>query len=107
MKFYYNGKLVRTSKTMVYKYAIINTNNGKTVKCSKNMKGIEQGMSDLNENMRFYQKVKSMKDGSKAKKEAIEWIKKYQGFNTLDEAIEAHNKWIKRFVIVELEMRED
>jgi len=36
-KFYYNGKLVRTSKTHVYTHAVIN-DNGDVLRCSANEK---------------------------------------------------------------------
>lgn len=40
MKFYYNGKLVRTSKTHEYKYALLNRAD-RTLACSATRKGAE------------------------------------------------------------------
>jgi hypothetical protein len=42
MKFYYNGKLVRTSKTHEYKYAVIATNrDDKVLTCSTTKNGAQ------------------------------------------------------------------
>jgi hypothetical protein len=40
MKFYYNGKLIRTSKTGEYKYALLDQ-NGKCLTCSATLKGAQ------------------------------------------------------------------
>lgn len=41
MKFYYKEKLIRTSKTHEYKYAVINIKTGKCVTCSAKREGCE------------------------------------------------------------------
>lgn len=65
MKFYYNGALVRTSKTHIYKYAIIRKEDLNTTKkkikpfaCSKDMKGIESNLAYLSRDLRIYKAVK-------------------------------------------------
>lgn len=45
MKFYYNGQVIRTSKTHVYTHAVINTNTGECKGCRSNRKGAEQIIS--------------------------------------------------------------
>ena len=42
MKFYYNGKKVRESKTHEYKYAAISTKTGKVLKCSATKEGAQE-----------------------------------------------------------------
>ena len=41
MKFYYNGKLVRTSKTHEYKYGVYHTNLDKVIACSATKDGAQ------------------------------------------------------------------
>lgn len=45
MKFYYDGKLIRTSKTHHYTHAVVNTATGKCLTCSSTLKGCEQFVS--------------------------------------------------------------
>lgn len=43
MKFYYNGQLIRTSKTHEYKYAVISTiSNNKALTCSATKEGAQK-----------------------------------------------------------------
>lgn len=44
MKFYYNNKLIRTSKTHIYTHALIDQ-NGKAVTCSATREGCEKELS--------------------------------------------------------------
>lgn len=43
MKFYYNGKLIRTSKTNVYTHAVL-APEGKTIACSSSREGAEKAI---------------------------------------------------------------
>ena len=42
MKFYYNDKLIRTSKTHVYSHAVINTVTGRVIGCRSTLLGAQQ-----------------------------------------------------------------
>lgn len=44
MKYYYNGKLIRTSKNTAYRYAAINAETGKILGCSSTAEGAEKNI---------------------------------------------------------------
>lgn len=108
MKFYYNGKLVRTSKTHEYKFALLNTETGKAYACSKDMKGMDRAMSEVS---RTYNLYLSVKNGTYRRKDrwcyTAEQIEanciKY--FGSLDNAIAEHKAQIDKYKVVELEAR--
>ena len=108
MKFYYNGQLVRTSKTHEYKFAVINTKTMKAWGCSKDLKGIEAQWSQLCRTLNLYKSVKNgtyrQKDRwhNTAKQIEANCIKYY---GSLDEAIKLEEDRIADFKIVELEAR--
>lgn len=52
MKFYYEGRLIRTSKTHHYTHAVINTENGKCLTCSGSRKGCEDFINRWNNESR-------------------------------------------------------
>ena len=89
MKYYYNGRLVRTSKTHIYTHALVGT-SGKAVACSSDpnrlMKEKELGIK----NWESY--LKSVE--AKGNTEDIEYAKAY---------LEKVRNW----KIVEIEMREE
>jgi hypothetical protein len=106
MKFYYNGKLIRTSKTRHYKYAIGTSDTGTYPTCSETMENAQKALDDLKrriirnaeENYRFDQDPKNQ-----------EFLKKYYGdrYDQYD-ARAAYEKAIARVQlaeIVELEER--
>ena len=47
MKFYYNGKLIRTSKTHVYNWAIIDPTDGGVYACRRDRSGAESEYNRL------------------------------------------------------------
>ena len=47
MKFYYEGKLIRTSKNHHYTNALINTDTGKCITCSSTMEGCERELNRI------------------------------------------------------------
>ena len=118
MKFYYKDKLVRTSKTHEYRYAIVkradiesNADKIKPFACSKDMQGIESNLSYLSKELRMYEEVKKgtykppTRRGFKyytAKQieaNAIEW------YGSLDEAIQEQKEFFEQWVVVELESK--
>lgn len=118
MKFYYNGKLIRTSKTHEYKYAIIRKDDIKRnapkitpFACSKDMKGIESNLSYLSKDLRLYKSVKNgtykprRKYGCPAKtaKEIEQFCIKWYG--SLDAAIEAEQRNFDQWTVIELESK--
>lgn len=109
MKFYYNGQLVRTSKTHEYKYALLNTNTGKAYACSKDMKGIDKAIAEASRTLNLY---KSVKNGTYRRKDrwsrtaeqleqgAIEY------WGSLDNCIAEFEKDFAKYKVVELEARD-
>lgn len=116
MKFYFNDKLVRTSKTHVYKYAIVKKADAesdatkiKPFACSKDMKGIDSNLAYLSKDLRMWEEVKK---GTYIKKnshyfsreqliaQANEW------YGSVDEAIRKQKEWFAKWIVVRLEARE-
>lgn len=69
MKFYYNGKLVRTSKTHEYKYGVYSANQDKVIACSATREGAEAHitriMSDSRDRLKTYEgALKALKAGA-------------------------------------------
>lgn len=110
MKFYYNGKLIRTSKTHEYKFAAI-TAEGKCLCCSATLDGCKRGLDAYTANgkgwLRNYEEIyngtfKETKNG---------WtVKEIMGrFNNsrekLKEEIDKKKAYYNGIEIVEIEMR--
>lgn len=111
MKFYYNGKLVRTSKNHHYTHAYIKHNDNGTftcLGCSSSYKGIEKMMLS-NPNYQNYRLYTSVQDGTYKPKDRyaydIEKMKKQavKYYGGVDEAVEYYKNIISRFEIVEIE----
>lgn len=60
MKFYYNGKLIRTSKTHHYKFACINLETGNVLQCSETRSGATKLLTTIKaEKARAYENATS------------------------------------------------
>ena len=107
MKYYYNGKLIRTSDR-IYEYAVIDTETFKVYGCSGTLKGAESQLRGAQKRVLL---IKSLIDGTYRKrkywhasrKEHIEFFVKYHG--SLENALEEAKEEIKNVDIVKLEMR--
>ena len=112
MKFYYNGALVRTSKTHIYKFAIIRKSDLDTTAskitpyaCSRDMKGIESNLAYLSRGLRIYKAVKA---GTYVKKKPYEYTSKeletlaIENYGSLDAAIEKKQQDFDQWAVVEL-----
>lgn len=106
MKFYYNGKLIRTSKTRHYKYAIGTSDTGKYAICSETWENAQKALDALKRriieaaenNYKFDQDPKNQ-----------EFLKKYYGdrYDQYDAraAYERAKARVQYAEIVELEER--
>lgn len=116
MKFYYKGKLVRTSKTHVYRYAIIKKADAesdapkiKPFACSKDMKGIESNLSYLSHDLRIYKAVQA---GTYVKTKSYQYSAKQiekmliEFYGSVDAAVAKKQEWFDQYIVVELEARE-
>lgn len=108
MKFYYNGKLVRTSKTHEYKYALINIETGHCYACGADRRNPENELNYRSGNLRVYKAVKNGQYRQKDKchctaDEIRKNAEKYYG--SLENAIAECEKYISKLQIVELEPR--
>lgn len=120
MKFYYNGKLVRTSKNHEYKYASINKKTGKAYSCSTTKEGagaeINRRINEAKRNIANYEKcidainknypyifIKTGRTDYKVvlKGKTVEEYEKWIGYNKEDLEYYSTN-----FEIVELEMKD-
>lgn len=108
MKFYYNGKLVRTSKTHEYKYALINTETEKARACSKDLKGVHAELAYLRKGLDVYlavqngtyrQKDRGCYTAKQIEENAIRW------YGSLQAAIDNEKAFLAKYKIVELEAR--
>lgn len=118
MKFYYKDKLVRTSKTHEYRYAIVkradiesDANKIKPFVCSKDMEGIESNLVPLIKELRMYEEVKkgTYKPPTRrgwtyytAKQIEANAIERY---GSLDAAIQKQKEFFEQWVVVELESK--
>lgn len=116
MKFFYNGKLVRTSRTHNYRYAIIMKEDAesdaakiKPFACSKDMTGIDSNLAYLSKDLRMWEAVKN---GTYVKKnshyfsreqliaQANEW------YGSVDAAIQKQKELFSQWIVVKLEAQE-
>ena len=108
MKFYYNGQLVRTSKTHQYKYALINTETGKCYACGADRKNPEAELRYRSANLVTYRAVR---DGQYRQKDkyhcTAEQIRKNaeKYYGSLENAIAEQEEYVANLKIVELEAR--
>lgn len=105
MKFYYNDKVIRTSKTMRYKFAVISENSEgvKVFACSETRANAQKALE------------KTKNEHTKIAKNNLEWAKKPENLNWLkNEHGEGYNaeteyknfmERINNYKIVELEQR--
>lgn len=98
MKFYYNEKLMRTSKTHHYAYAVINVNNMKCLTCSATKKGCEDFIQ---------QYIRESEEGINNANNAINAINHGHNYywtsfgrktyrSEIDKPIEYYKNWIER-----------
>lgn len=122
MKFYYNGKLIRTSKNHIYTHAVINKETGKLIGCRKSLDLAEAIKTEqIN---RFYHgiatheaEIEALKAGKKGiwlKDGRHSWYKDFTEIHTVEyfeECIESLKRSIKNvsenWEIVELEAIEN
>lgn len=122
MKFYYNGKLIRTSKNHIYTHAVINNTTGALIGCRKSLELAEAiKTGEIN---RYYHAIaeqeaaiKALKAGKKGiwlKDGRHSWYKEFTDKHTVEyfeECIESLKRSIEYFSenweIVELEAREN
>lgn len=73
MKFYYEGNLIRTSKTRVYSFALLNS-LGKAVTCSANREACEREQRrSLNEHETRIKNYRNALEAQKAGKKNVQW----------------------------------
>lgn len=105
MKFYYNGTLMRTSKTRQYKYAVISA-SGKCLACSETYNGalkyVQYYVNIWRKNIAY---LESLVNGKR--KVAQEDIDLCYGGNIeiVKEKIKLNNLFIEQIRVVELQAR--
>lgn len=113
MKYYYKGKLVRTSKTHHYTHAIIrHEENGvfTCVGCSSSEQGAEKLMRD-SWVFKNYRTWLSVQDGSYRPKDrwsfSIDKMKAnaVKEYGSVDDAVECYKATVSKYEIVEIEER--
>ena len=111
MKFYYNGQLMRTSKTHHYTHAIIRHNDDESITCmgcSSSKQGAEKLMNGLWV-FKNYRMWKSVQDGTYKPKDRWSYsLAKMRSqapeqYGSVDGAVKHYQDIISRFEIVEVE----
>lgn len=101
MKFYYDGKLMRTSRTHYYNYGVYRITDEKCISCSGTRLGAEkalnQKLSNTRKNIKFYN---DWLDGKVNKSKYDYTDEEIQRF------LESSERAVKSYKIVELEARE-
>ena len=114
MKFYYNNKLIRTSKTHNYKYAVI-TASGRLLCCASSydlaLKGIQTNTGTQRSNLDFYKKeLDALNKGLNSFYITNRWgCNKFKVEHTreqLESKIMDYEKWLQGIQIVELEAKD-
>lgn len=104
MKFYYNGQLIRTSKTRHYKYAIIHESGDKlkVFACSETR---ENAQKRLESEIRY--RTQQAEEEMKWQKipQNYEWCVQHYGKCDPEVEYKKRIEWIKTFKVVELEER--
>lgn len=101
MKFYYNGKLVRTSKTKHYKYGIVCCES--VIACSETFENAQLRLEAL---VREHTRVAKSNHDFAQKPEQLTWLKETYGEDyDADEIYEDSIKRISLYKIVKLEER--
>jgi hypothetical protein len=89
MKFYYNGKLIRTSKTHIYKYAVINIARDKCVACSATKEGAQ---ATINSRLAEYERgIKNQTSIIKALEKGAKYCTYIDGKRTITLKLEARH----------------
>lgn len=120
MKFYYNDKLIRTSKNHIYTHAVINIDTGKCEGCRADKANAEAIISTkIAENEKYIRNeenaIKAMeagKNGYYIKEGRHSWFCKFNANNSIERYKEAI-EWLKQDIeyikanwqVVELEAR--
>lgn len=107
MKFYYQGHLIRTSKTHNYKYAIIDKETFKAYRCSKDLKGIQSGLHEIRRNLDV---LLSVQNGTYIQKPRCCTAKEIENnkikyYGSLQNAIDKEKEYVNSFIVVELEIK--
>ena len=110
MRYYYNGQLIRTSKTHHYTHAVIIRKEDKVIcyGCSSSEKGAEKLMNDL-QIFRSYRTWCSVMNGTYKKKDrwsrSIEEMREVavKEYGSLEKAVESYKEQVQKFEIVEIE----
>ena len=117
MKFYYNGQLVRTSKTHEYTHAVV-TKSGDCIGCRTNRQNAEYIIStEIHQNEMGIKNAKAAIEAIKAGKSIYRChIGNRSYYEKCGKSIEYYEKWIKNneerieyirnnWIVVELEQR--
>lgn len=97
MKFYYNGKLIRTSKTRHYKYAIGTSDTGTYATCSETMENAQKALDNLKKRIR---EVAESNYKFAQNPENLAWLKERYGEQY--DAEERYKKEISRVQFAEI-----
>lgn len=108
MKFYYNGKLVRTSKSHEYRYAVMH--GDKCIGCSATRDGALKTAYALVSAKKNLAVCESVLNGTYVRKSrnhytAEQIIKNSGGIDGIKREIEGYKAYISECVLVELEAR--
>lgn len=107
MKFYYQGHLIRTSKTHNYKYALINKETFYAYRCSKDLKGIQSAIYEIRRRLDLLLSIQNgtfiQKPRCCSAKEIENAQIKYYG--SLQNAIDEEKDYVNSFIVVELEAK--
>ena len=100
MKFYYNGKLIRTSKCHIYTHAVIDTATGRCEGCRADKKNAESIISsEISRHQKGIEDCKrcinAVNQGKKGvrfyERNGWSWFRKFEE----DDTVEHFEKWIK------------
>ena len=109
MKFYYNGKLIRTSKTHEYKYAVLH--GDKCLGCSATREGALKtayALANAKKSLALYESVLNGTYIRKSRNHytAEQIIRNAGGVEGIKREIEGYKAYISECVLVELEARD-
>lgn len=108
MKFYYNDKLIRTSQTHVYKFAVLH--GDRCLGCSTTREGALKNACALNNAKKDLAIFESVLNGTYVRKSrnhytAEQIIKRAGGIEAVKKQIDSCKTYIAECVVVELEAR--
>ena len=122
MKYYYNGNLIRTSKTHAYTHAVIDISTMKVIGCRNSLENAETlRTSEINTIIRWIEnyknKLKCFKDGKSKygwKEGRKTWYTSFKSTDTEEsilEAIKMNEEFLetvkKNYKVVELETQQN